>query len=138
MREVHRLAEQGDVDAQLAIEMFCYRAKKYVGAYYAALGRVDAVVFTAGIGEHDADVRSRICAGLERLGIEIAEEENRQPAQKAGPSVCRDGDLPPGERAISPPGSEVAVLVIPTDEELEIARAAFACARPETTTPTEE
>ena len=113
MREVHRLVAQGDHDAGLALEMFCYRAKKYVGAYYAALGRVDALVFTAGIGENDPEVRGRICAGLEGLGIEIAEELN----------TATDT----GERAIHREGSPVAVLVVPTDEELEIARLTLAC-----------
>lgn len=117
MREVHRLADAGDRDAQRALEMFCYRAKKYLGAYYAVLGRVDAVVFTAGIGEHDADVRARICGGLERLGIEIDQAANEK--APAGPEAR--------ERFISVAGAEVAVLVIPADEELEIARAAFAC-----------
>lgn len=118
MREVHQLADSGDQDARLALEMFCHRAKKYVGAYYAVLGHVDAVVFTAGIGEHDAEVRARICGGLERLGIEI------DPAANAETPPGRDGK----ERWISVAGAEVAVLVIPTDEELEIARMAFACA----------
>ncbi len=114
MRGVHRLAESGQQDALLALEMFCYRAKKYIGAYYAALGGVDAVVFTGGIGENDADVRGRICSGLERLGIEIDEAANAEAS---------------GECLISGPDGEVAVLVVPTDEELEIARAAYACAR---------
>ncbi len=121
MREVHRLAEKGDADARLAVEMFCYRAKKYVGAYYAALGRVDAVVFTAGIGEHDDEVRARICAGLERLGIEIDEAANREADAAAGAVT--------NARAISPPDAEVAVLVIPTDEEREIARETYECVR---------
>lgn len=116
MREVHRLAESGDRDAGHALEMFCYRAKKYLGAYYAVLGRADAVVFTAGIGENDADVRARICGGLERLGIEIDKAANEAPA---GPDAR--------ERFISVADAEVAVLVIPADEELEIARVAFAC-----------
>lgn len=118
MREVHKLADDGDQDARLALEMFCHRAKKYLGAYYAVLGHVDAVVFTAGIGEHDAEVRARICGGLERLGIEI------DPAANAETPAGPDGE----ERFISIGGAEVAVLVIPTNEELEIARMAIACA----------
>lgn len=137
MREVHRLAASGDTDALLAVEMFCYRAKKYIGAYYAVLGRVDAVVFTAGIGEHDAEVRSRICTGLERLGIEIAEEKNRAATGDAATVTGAAGALP-GERIISPEGAEVAVLVIPTDEELEIARETYLCAFPDDTTLFEE
>jgi acetate kinase len=122
MREVHRRVEQGDDDARLALEMFCYRAKKYVGAYYAVLGRLDALVFTAGVGEHDADVRARVASGLPALGIEIDPALN----------VADTAQDPLGERAISPPGSPVAVLVIPTDEEREIARAVLACVRPDT------
>ena len=113
MREVHRLAEESDADAALALEMFCYRAKKYVGAYFAALGDADAIVFTAGIGENDAEVRSRVCGGLAALGIEIDEARNREGAE--------------GERRISSDASRVAVLVVPTDEELEIARRTGEC-----------
>ncbi len=114
IREVHALAAIGDKDAELAVDMFCYRAKKYIGAYYAALGRLDAVVFTAGIGENDALVRARICDGLVRLGIEV------DPARNSAADA--------GERVISADGCEVAVMVIPTDEEFELARAAVACA----------
>jgi len=129
MREVHRLADDGDPDALNAIEMYCYRAKKYLGAYYAALGHVDAVVFTAGIGEHDAQVRSRVCAGLERFGIEIDAVRNAAASPDEHPSAGAGGDATAGERVISTARSEVAVFVIPTDEELEIARAAFDCVR---------
>src|SRR5690606_3740419 len=106
MREVWRRADSGDEDARLAIDVYCHRVRKYVGAYYAVLGRVDAVVFTAGVGEHDARIRERALAGLERLGIAVDRERNR-----SGPP----------ERTISPDGAEVAVLVVPTDEEREIA-----------------
>jgi acetate kinase len=115
MREVHRRADAGDEGATLALEVYCYRLRKYVGAYYAVLGRVDAVVFTAGVGENDPAVRARALAGLERLGIEI------DPARNAAPS--RDA------RPISPDGSDVAVLVVPTNEELEIAHQALIAAR---------
>jgi acetate kinase len=116
MRSVRGLIESGDADAALALDIYCYRAKKYVGAYYAALGRVDAIVFTAGVGEHDADVRRRVCSGLERLGIALDPARN---SESPGSDGC--------ERVISPDGAEVAVLVVPTDEEWEIARAAMAC-----------
>jgi acetate kinase len=119
MRAVHRLVAEGNADAQLALDMFCYRAKKYVGAYFAVLERVDAIVFTAGIGENDAEIRSRICFGLERFGISLDARLNLE--------------TPPPERQerfISPDDAEVAVLIIPTDEERELARAAFACAHP--------
>lgn len=113
MREVHARIAAGDEDALLALEMFCYRAKKYVGAYYAVLGHVDALVFTAGIGENDAEVRARICSGLTRLGIDMDDARNREAAT--------------GDRAVQRDGAEVALLVIPTNEELEIARLALAC-----------
>jgi acetate kinase len=107
MREVHRRAEAGEAGASLALDVYCYRLRKYVGAYYAVLGRVDAVVFTAGVGENDPDVRARSLAGLERLGIEVDAARNAATEQQA--------------RFVSPAGAEVAVLVIPTNEELEIA-----------------
>jgi acetate kinase len=111
MREIHRLAAGGDERAQLAVGIFCHRLKKYLGAYYAELGRVDAVVFTGGIGENDAEIRARTCAGLESLGICLDPDANGAPER--------------GERAISTPESRVKVLVIPTNEELEIARQSF-------------
>ena len=107
MREVQRRRAAGDAAAQLAFEVSCHRLRKYVGAYYAVLGEVDAVVFTGGIGENDADVRSTALAGLSRLGIEVDEARNRA----AGT----------GARVVSPDGAEVAVLVVPTNEEWEIA-----------------
>jgi acetate kinase len=116
MREVHRLANAGDEDAVLARDMFCYRAKKYLGAYLAVLGRVDAIVFTAGIGEKDPDVRARICGGLESLGIVLDAKHN------ASVSGGRRR-----ERFISAENSTIPVLVVPTDEEFEIAQAALAC-----------
>jgi acetate kinase len=112
MREIQSRAASGDAAAVLALEMFCYRVKKYVGAYAAALGQVDAVVFTGGIGENSVIVRQKVCAGLENLGIALDEAEN---AHTAGT-----------EALISREGSLVAVLVMPTDEESEIARQAMA------------
>ncbi len=112
LREVHQLANAGDLAAELALDIYCYRAKKYIGAYYAALGRLDALVFTAGVGEHDPKVRSRVCEGLDRLGITL--DEVRNEALQAGP------------RSIHLQGAEVHILVIPTDEEAEIARLALA------------
>ena len=111
MREVRRLAADGDGEALLALDVYCRRIRKYVGAYYAVLGRVDAIAFTAGVGENDAATRAASLAGLDRLGIAVDPDRN----------TAADG----GERAISPPGAEVAVLVIPTDEEWEIARQAM-------------
>lgn len=111
MRGVHRLAEEGDERAELAIAVFCHRLKKYLGAYYAELGRLDAVVFTGGIGENDAQVRARTCSDLEALGIRLDGAANAAPG--------------PAERVISAAQSRVKVLVIPTNEELEIARQAL-------------
>jgi acetate kinase len=107
MREIARLADEGDASARLAIEMYCYRIKKYIGAYSAVLGRVDAMVFTAGIGENAADIRLRSCTGLAGLGIEVDEHKNNQTTR--------------GIRTIHSDKSSVGILVIPTDEELEIA-----------------
>lgn len=115
MREVHRMIDADDEDALLALEIFCYRIKKYIGAYYAVLGYVDGVVFTGGIGENDPDVRARVCEGLQGMGIDIDPERNGAPGN--------------GERAIQRDGSAVALLVIPTDEELEIARMTLECIR---------
>jgi len=109
MRDVHAAREKGVEKAQLAFEMFAYRIKAQIGAYLAVLGRADAVVFTAGIGENDAFVRAEACAGLEGLGIRLSPERNE----------ARE----PGVRRISTDDSPVAVLVVPTDEELEIAHA---------------
>lgn len=111
MREIHRRVEGGDQQAELAVGVFCHRLKKYLGAYYAELGRVDALVFTGGIGENDADVRLRTCEGLEGLGIRLDEQANL--------STHR------GERAVSDRASPVKILVIPTNEELEIALQSF-------------
>jgi acetate kinase len=115
MREVHRRAAGGDPSASLAIDMYCYRIKKYIGAYTAVLGRVDALVFTGGIGENDGEVRRRACEGLSLLGIAVDEARNGSPS-----SVPRE---------IQREGMPVKVLVIPTNEELEIALQTVACIR---------
>jgi acetate kinase len=112
MREIDQLATAGNERAELAIAITAHRLKKYIGAYYAELGRVDSIVFTGGIGENSVDIRQLACAGLERLGITLDEEAN---AARAA-----------GERCISRSDSEVRVLVIPTNEELEIAQQSLA------------
>jgi acetate kinase len=112
LREVHRLADAGDADAALALDVYVHRLRKYVGAYAAVLGGLDQLVFTAGVGEHDPTIRARTAAGLGFLGISV------DPARNAAP-----GD---GPRAISPDAAPVAVLVVPTDEEIMIARDALA------------
>src|SRR2546429_8195465 len=95
--------------ARLAVEIFCYRARKYIGAYLAAMNGADAIVFTGGIGENSAEVRGEICEGLSGLGIELDPERN------VAHSVGREG-------LISVDTSRVAVYLIPTNEELLIAR----------------
>jgi acetate kinase len=113
MRQIEELARSGNFQAQLAIDMVCYRIKKYIGAYYAVLGRLDALVFTAGIGEKSPVIRAGACQGLEHLGIAIDPEKNDQKSKKAFEIQKR--------------GNAVKVLVIPTNEELEIAEQTVTC-----------
>ncbi len=113
MREILRRADEGDERAALAIEMYAYRLKKYIGAYYAALGRVDGIVFTAGIGENAAAIRARACGGLSALGIAVDPRKNETRSD--------------GAREIQTDDATVKVLVIPTDEELEIAEETVEC-----------
>ena len=107
MREILERTAKGDERAELAIEMFCYRIKKYIGAYYAVLGRVDAVVFTGGIGENAGAIRQRACEGLEHIGITVDPGKNSI-SGKALFEIQKDG-------------RPVRVLVAETDEEREIA-----------------
>ena len=107
MRDIHKACDAGDKMAKLALDMFVYRIRKYIGAYAAVLGRVDGIVFTAGIGENDDIVRRMVCADMDLFGIAIDEELNAARSGKA--------------RNISAKGSKIPVLVIPTNEELEIA-----------------
>ena len=108
MRDVENAAQEGNKRAKLALEMYDYRIKKYIGAYAAALGGVDAVVFTAGVGENQTGTREQACAGLEFLGIKIDKAKN----------ATIHGE----EAIISTPDSKVKVVVVPTDEEIVIAR----------------
>lgn len=110
MRLIRRRAQNGDADARLAIDIFVHRLRKYIGAYLAVLGGADALVFTGGIGEHDAMLRSEVCAGLEGFGICL--EPRRNAAQA---------------RVISPDGGALRVMVVPTNEELAIARETQHC-----------
>ncbi|MFE3117030.1 acetate kinase [Streptomyces niveus] len=112
MREIRRRVDAGDAAATLAFEIYIHRLKKYIGAYYAVLGRVDAVVFTAGVGENAAPVRAAAIAGLGELGLVVDAELN----------AVRSGE----PRLVSPEHARVAVAVVPTDEEMEIARQTFA------------
>lgn len=112
MRQIGARAEEGDSHAALAREVMVHRLRKYLGAYAFTLGGLDAVVFTAGIGEHNSWVRAHTCAGLESFGIVLDEAAN---------SAAADG-----VQVISAPDSPVAVLVVPTDEEFAIAQEAHA------------
>jgi acetate kinase len=106
--------ENDDRRARLAIQIFCYRARKYIGAYLAAMGGAQALIFTGGIGENSPEIRASICDGLEWMGLELDAERNA--ALKSG----REG-------SISRDGSRLAAYVIPTDEELLIARDTVRC-----------
>ena len=108
MRDIHSRAAEGDERARLAEEMFIHRIRQYIGAYFFELGKVDALVFTAGIGEHDPLTREKCCQGLENYGVAIDQEKNQTGRGEA--------------RIISTPESPVKIMVIPTNEELEIAR----------------
>jgi acetate kinase len=112
LRQIERRAAGGDRQAQEAMDLYCYRIRKYVGAYAAALGRLDALVFTAGVGENSVAVRAEVCRGLERFGVRLDDARNRLGSGRA--------------RTVSTDDSEVAVLVVPTDEELEIAEQTLA------------
>ena len=107
MREIDAAAENGDPKAVLALAMYNYRIKKYVGAYAAAMGGVDIVVFTAGVGENQSSMRAEVCHNMEWMGIKLDEEKNKT--------------VRGVEAVISTPDSKVTVVVIPTDEELMIA-----------------
>ncbi|MHB9074256.1 MAG: acetate/propionate family kinase [Desulfobaccales bacterium] len=108
LRDITRKVAEGHRQAKAALEVFCYRIRKYIGAYIAALGGVDAIVFTAGIGENSKMVRDWTCAGLEDLGIVLDQDKNAA--------------LNGGEGEIHKPESHVKLLIVPTNEELEIAR----------------
>lgn len=120
MRDIHQRRKAGDARAELAFSMFAYSIRKYIGAYIAALGRVDAVVFTAGIGEHDPATREAALAGMAERGIVLDVERNRQAMGQA--------------MEIGAAGAPVRIFAVPTNEELEIARQTVAtlAAAPET------
>jgi len=113
VRDVLEREATGDARAKLALDVYVHRIRKYIGAYMAALDRVDAVVFTAGVGENSPDIRERACEGLERMGIQLDEARNRAQAKEA--------------RAIHREGTSLPVLVVPTNEELEIAEQTLQC-----------
>ena len=112
-RDIGEKYEQGDTDAKLTLDLYTYRIKKFIGAYFAALNGIDAIVFTAGLGENDALVRSLACKNLEALGIKLDEEANISL------------NHPKNIVEIQAPESKVKILIIPTNEELEIARQTY-------------
>ena len=107
MREIESAANEGNERAKLALNMYNYRIKKYIGAYAAAMGGVDIIVWTAGVGENQVGTRLEACSGLEFLGVKMDAEANKVRGEEA---------------IISTPDSKVTVCVIPTDEELMIAK----------------
>ena len=113
MRQLLAAEREGDSLAGLAIDMFCYRVRKYIGAYLAVLGGAQAVVFGGGIGENAAEARSRICAGMEWCGLTLDQERNNRAVGREGP--------------ISADGARVGAYVIPVDEESIIARDTIRC-----------
>ena len=108
MRQIQQKAEVDDERAKLALDMFCYRVKKYIGAYTAVLSGIDAIVFTGGIGENSEVVREKTCSGLDNLGISFDLKKNKAVSGKIS--------------EIQQDGASIKVMVIATDEELEIAR----------------
>lgn len=108
MREVMEKKDAGDERAELALEVYVYRIKKYIGAYFAVLGNLDGMIFTAGIGENAPEIRMLCCEGLDKMGIKIDPERNNKKAK--------------GILEINSPDSEVRILVVPTNEELKIAQ----------------
>ena len=110
MREIEKAAQQGENWPLLAFKTFCYRIRKYIGSYVAAMGGIDVLIFTGGIGQGSWGIRSLACQGLSCMGIKVCEESNR--AARGFESICD----------ISEDQSPVRVLVVPTDEELMIAR----------------
>ncbi|GHH80764.1 acetate kinase [Streptomyces sulfonofaciens] len=116
MREIQRRRAEGDQQAGLAFDIYAHRLRKYIGAYYAVLGRLDALAFTAGVGENSAQVREAAVAGLDGLGLAVDAERNTAPGG--------------GARLVSPPGARVAVAVVPTDEEMEIANQTYTLVKP--------
>lgn len=107
MRDITKSMDEGNENAKLAYDMYAYRIKKYIGSYAAALGGLDAIIFTAGVGENDAYTRKLVCENLEFFGINISDDKNSLRA--------------PGIREINTPDARTKVLIVPTNEELEIA-----------------
>ena len=111
MRDVEKAISKGDADAELACELYAYRIQKYIGLFAAVLNGIDAIVFTAGVGENDVNIRRRICQNLSFFGIELDEHKNN----------LRSSEI----REINANDGKVKILIIPTNEELEIARQCY-------------
>lgn len=111
MRDIGKNAGEGNEDAALALEIYAYRIRKYIGSYAAILNGLDAIIFTAGVGENDANTRQRVCTEMQYLGIHLDEEKNRMSSTEI--------------REINIAASPVKILVIPTNEELEIAKQCY-------------
>ncbi|MEN9907818.1 MAG: hypothetical protein RLZZ540_959 [Bacteroidota bacterium] len=111
LRDIQANAEKGDAHCQLALDMNVYRIKKYIGSYAAVLNGIDAIVFTAGIGENSAYIRKSVCADMQFLGLELDETKNE----------IRSSDI----REINTANSKTKILVVPTNEELEIANQVY-------------
>src|SRR5690606_22828260 len=112
LRDIQRKAETGNKECQLALQMNAYRIKKYIGSYIAVMNGLDALVFTAGIGENSSVLRALVCEGMEYLGIHMDELKNQNKTE--------------GVWEINTNDSPIKILVIPTNEELEIAQQAVA------------
>jgi acetate kinase len=111
MRDIGKAVQEGHKDAEIALEIYAYRIKKYIGAYAAVLNGLDAIVFTAGVGENDVNTRRRVCHEMQFLGIHLDEKKNKTPSTAI--------------REINSGDSRVKILVIPTNEELEIAKQCY-------------
>ncbi len=111
MRDIGKAAQEGNKDAEFALEIYAYRIKKYIGSYAAVLNGLDAIIFTAGVGENDVNTRQRVCREMQWLGIHLDEEKN-----KMASTVIRE---------INSGTSPVKILVVPTNEELEIAKQCY-------------
>jgi len=111
LRDIESNAEQGNTDCQLALQMNAYRIKKYIGSYVAALGGLDAIIFTAGIGENSSYIRKLVCTDMEYFGLELDLDKNE----------LRSAAI----REINLPQSKAKILVVPTNEEIEIANQVF-------------
>lgn len=111
MRDIGKAAQEGNRDAEFALEIYAYRIRKYIGSYAAILNGLDAIVFTAGVGENDVNTRQRICNEMQFLGIHLDEEKNKMPSTATREINCHT--------------SPVKILVIPTNEEFEIVKQCY-------------